>query len=616
MVRPDVFDEYEDEWATGRFTSGARHVYAPSQKPSRPKARDDGFSHRTTEFLGPEHSSWSTGLHRTKSTGHAPTPNVTIINTSHMDNESNPNVRTEQRSPQPSPLVDPYARGRPRHMPGEWAIEDEIAELRHEIKKQRSRSRSDAAHHRHRQHSPNHDYEKWQLQQANLRLREAEERQEQERREELIRRKLELDYIKDKQKHEDEEARIKSDEERFKREWELRHEREDRKRTEREREAEEDRRKIIAEQTAKMEKEERERQHRAFEREEERKRIIMENTTKMEKEERERQRQALEREEERKRIIIENTAKMEKEERERQQRAIEKEEERKRIIIENAAKMEKQEREVREARQRAVDEFNKEKAEKERRAKEERERAVAEYEAQKASDAAKAKRQKEELIMQLRLEEEERKQKEKEEWERFLLKQKQKEQEEKEKKEQQEKQLEEEMRKRLAHFGFQDNQIQAMIKPDEAPRLQPGLSPANPMRLPVQPTYVKVHKEHLAVDTLHYYDIPYEFDRVSDPAIKFPNMQLISYRQTPTILSLCARWSQERRKFFLSILVVSAHEALLAFSSKNDMTMGSRNTLGYAGGSLQGRRRVVEAPQSGLWDSRRCSIEDLVTILC
>jgi hypothetical protein len=29
-----------------------------------------------------------------------------------------------------------------------------------------------------------------------------------------------------------------------------------------------------------------------------------------------------------------------------------------------------------------------------------------------------------------------------------------------------------------------------------------------------RPIYVKVHKEHLAVDTLIYYDIPYELDRV------------------------------------------------------------------------------------------------------
>jgi hypothetical protein len=31
----------------------------------------------------------------------------------------------------------------------------------------------------------------------------------------------------------------------------------------------------------------------------------------------------------------------------------------------------------------------------------------------------------------------------------------------------------------------------------------------------IQPTYAKIHQKHLEIDTLHYYDIPYEFD--SDP---------------------------------------------------------------------------------------------------
>ncbi|KAF2686525.1 hypothetical protein K458DRAFT_429526 [Lentithecium fluviatile CBS 122367] len=448
MVRPDIFDEVEDEWVTGRFKSGARHVHAPHRK-----SRDDGFGHRTTEFLVPENISWSGGLHRTKSQGHAPTPNVTIYNTTRLDNESNPNVRTEQKTPQPSPLMNP-TRGRTRRIADEWALEDEIAELRLEVQKQRSRSRSDV-HHHHREHSPQHAYDRWQLDEANRRLKEAEERNDQERREELIRRKIELKYMKDRQEREEEEERIKLEEDRLKKEWELKHEREERKRIEKEKDDEE----------------------------------------------------------KRKRIIADETAKHEREERQRQQRAKEQEEERKRIILENTAKIEKQEREAKEARQRAVDQFNKEQAEKERKAKEERERIVADYEVKKVRDAAQAKKQREELVMQLKIEEEQRKQKEKEEWERFLMKQKQKEQEEKEKKEKEEKRLEEEMRKRLAHFGFQDNQIQAMIKPEDAPKLQQGMAPHNPLRLGHQPTYVKVHKEHLAVDTLLYYDIPYEIDR-------------------------------------------------------------------------------------------------------
>ena len=58
------------------------------------------------------------------------------------------------------------------------------------------------------------------------------------------------------------------------------------------------------------------------------------------------------------------------------------------------------------------------------------------------------------------------------------------------------------MRKRLAQFGIQDNQIQQ------------GLTPHNQLRLAPQPTYAKVHRTYLDVETLHYYNIPYEYDSV------------------------------------------------------------------------------------------------------
>ncbi|KAF1968374.1 hypothetical protein BU23DRAFT_572450 [Bimuria novae-zelandiae CBS 107.79] len=460
---------WEDEWYDDRF-SGARHVRAPK------KARDDDFGRRTSEFLVPE-SRTTTSLHRTRSQGHAPAPNVTIYNTTRLDNESNPNVRTEQKSPSINPYAEP--RGRTRRMPGEWGIEDEIAELRIDIAKQ-GRSRSRSKHH-HREESPGHDYDRWKLEQAQQRIREQEERLERERHDELIKRKYELKFMKDRHEREEEEERIKRDEDRWKQEWELKHEREERRRLERE-------------EQAKREKD----------------RIMKDIELKHEREARKKAEEEREEEEMRKRLIAESMSKAEK-------RAREQEEERQRIIAENTLKMAKAERERKEAQQRAVDDFNKERAEKEAKAKAEQQRIVAEYEAKKVADAAEAKQKREQLIMQLKIEEEQRKQKEKEEWERFLMRQRQKEEEEKEKKEKQEKQLEEEMRKRLAHFGFQDNQIQAMIKPEKAAQLQPGLAPSNPLpRLTPQPTYVKVSKEHLAIDTLHYYDIPYEVDR-SDP---------------------------------------------------------------------------------------------------
>ncbi|KAK7193833.1 hypothetical protein DPSP01_011890 [Paraphaeosphaeria sporulosa] len=469
-------DYWEDEWynTDREVRGGARHVRAPSASSRR--VRDDDFgARRTSEFLLAPESRTTTSLHRTRSQGHAPAPNVTIYNTTRMDNESSPNVRTEQKSP----LVNPYAepRGRSRRMPGEWSLEDEIAELRLDVAKQ-ARSRSRSKHHHDDHHG--HDYDHWKLEEANRRIKEQEELKEIERREELIKKKMELKYIRDRQERELEEARIAREEDRLRKEWELKLEREERKRKEREEDAEREKDRLKKDWEYKLERETR-------------------------KKEEERRAE----EEERKRLIAESMAKADK-------RAREQEEERQRIIAENTLKLEKAERERRAAQQKAVDDFNKERAEKEAQAKAEQDRIVAQYEAKKVKDAAEEKRKREELIMQLRIEEEHRKQKEKEEWDRFLLKQKQKEEEEKAAKEKQEKELEEAMRKRLAHFGFQDNQIQAMIRPEEAAKLQQGMSPANPLRLTHQPTYVKVHKEHLAVDTLVYYDIPYEVDR-ADP---------------------------------------------------------------------------------------------------
>ncbi|KAH7094539.1 hypothetical protein FB567DRAFT_5930 [Paraphoma chrysanthemicola] len=64
--------------------------------------------------------------------------------------------------------------------------------------------------------------------------------------------------------------------------------------------------------------------------------------------------------------------------------------------------------------------------------------------------------------------------------------------------------LEDAMRKRLAQFGFQEHQIQAIMNPEQHAKAEAQAAH--------QPTYLKIHKKYLDVETLHYYDIPYEFD--------------------------------------------------------------------------------------------------------
>jgi hypothetical protein len=266
----DWDERYEDEWETKGYKEKVRHV-----RPGR-VSQDYGYPHRTTDHLIPEVHTYSTGLHRTKSTGHAPQPNVTIINST----DAHPNVHAEQRSPLPSPLLYPQERGRSRRMPGGFSdVEDELAELRLEIQKQRSRSRSDVHNYHHGSHSPSHDKERWELEAARRRLQEEQDKRDQKQREELIKRKLESQYMTDRLKHEEEEARIKAEENRYRSEWELKAEREELKRIRRDKEEAEERKRIIEAERYKMEKEQRQREEREREKKEEEKRIIQEKAS-------------------------------------------------------------------------------------------------------------------------------------------------------------------------------------------------------------------------------------------------------------------------------------------------------------------------------------------------
>ena len=106
--------------------------------------------------------------------------------------------------------------------------------------------------------------------------------------------------------------------------------------------------------------------------------------------------------------------------------------------------------------------------------------------------------------------------------------------------------MEDEMRKKMAKFGFQDNQIEAMLHPRRGDRLPAGALPDNPIiatastaiaTVPYRPTFVKIHKDYIDVETLRYYGLPWDYDVVSlDGADNFFSIQLIKGR-TVTILS-------------------------------------------------------------------------------
>ena len=140
------------------------------------------------------------------------------------------------------------------------------------------------------------------------------------------------------------------------------------------------------------------------------------------------------------------------------------------------------------------------------KAREEKQLAVEEY-------RRKQRREEEERLKhQSELEAEAGKGKRKEDREAFKRQLEKEEAEEKDKKKKQEKELEDEMHRRLAKFGFQENQIEGMIDPKKAEK--PAQDRSSSLGPAHRPTYVKIHRDHLSIDTLKYYNLPWEYDRV------------------------------------------------------------------------------------------------------
>jgi len=190
--------------------------------------------------------------------------------------------------------------------------------------------------------------------------------------------------------------------------------------------------------------------------------------------------------------------------------------ERERILAEIKLKEEEEEEE----RKQLIAAARAKEAEKKKKEEEADKDAIARWEKKKADEKAKE----EEMKAKFRAEEEAKKRKEKAEEEAWRLKIKMKEEEEKEKKKKHEKELEDELHRKMAVFGFQENQIQAVLDPKKAQNLPVGYSPAHPRPQSTQltvgwrqetPTYIKISREHIDIETLKYYGLPYELD--TDP---------------------------------------------------------------------------------------------------
>jgi hypothetical protein len=84
-----------------------------------------------------------------------------------------------------------------------------------------------------------------------------------------------------------------------------------------------------------------------------------------------------------------------------------------------------------------------------------------------------------------------------------------------------------ELYKRLAQFGFQEYQIDAVLNPKPRDKLPEGTLPNN---APPSPTYIKVHKKYLELETLQYFGIPWEYDSANPNYIVI--LQEIDGRET------------------------------------------------------------------------------------
>jgi len=186
---------------------------------------------------------------------------------------------------------------------------------------------------------------------------------------------------------------------------------------------------------------------------------------------------------------------------------------------------------IEEEKKRAVEAWEAEQAAKKKREK------VAQ-EAWEAEQVAKKKREKEEQDAAVRKwheEEAAKKAKEKHEWEEFERKRKEKIAEEAEKKKKEDEAYKERMMKDLAKFGFQENQIDAIVDEKKKKKKEEiagvmAIRPIHGVQVVKHPVYPKLRRTDIAIETLKYYDLPWEYDRADSDFIII--LQELSERET------------------------------------------------------------------------------------
>ena len=143
----------------------------------------------------------------------------------------------------------------------------------------------------------------------------------------------------------------------------------------------------------------------------------------------------------------------------------------------------------------------------------ERERIIAEYE-RRAEEARIRRKIKQEEIAA--------KQKKDRAYQAFLAEQEAKQEKEKAEKQSAEEDFQDEMRKRLRRFGYTEAQIEDMVK-DESEKASAASTSRSAGDLLSQsraPIWPKINVKYLSIETLIYYDLPWEYDAVSEPTTR------------------------------------------------------------------------------------------------
>lgn len=205
--------------------------------------------------------------------------------------------------------------------------------------------------------------------------------------------------------------------------------------------------------------------------------------------------------------------------------------------IEAEMKKDREEEAAKEKEKRLIAEHERKVREAEEKRKAEEKRAVQEYERKQREAKEKAAEEERRLKEKLEREAKEAKEKKEKQYQDFLREQKErKEKKEKEAKEAEEK-FQAEMRKRLQNLGYSERTIEIMIDEEKTKQFKKDLNERTPSpyhrspsghpgdtvihvgdwRAPKAPVYPKVHRDYLAVETLKYYDLPWEYDPVRLP---------------------------------------------------------------------------------------------------